>query len=385
MKNNDDTDSRPLKIGLICDWYLPRIGGTEMHLHDLAVHLASEGHEVQVVTGTPGEKTTDGISAHRLSALPFPGLGFMWTRSAFAQIESILKNERYDVVHCHGNIFSPTAYGSVYLCRKLGVPVMITWKSILGAYTPVMAFLNLIFRWSKWPVVFSAVSEVTARDVKSIVKNKPVHIVPNGIDTSKWKVERSPRDPNEIWIVSVMRLTRKKRPEALIKMIPKILTAIPTGMNLKVKIIGEGPKREVLKKLISELSLEDKVDLTGYKTREEIRDIYSRGDIFVCVSKWESFGIAALEARCAGLPVVALNSGGVKEFVEHGREGLIGKTDDEMAGHLIRLIREPELLSALAEHNRHSLPVMNWKDVIALHLKLYRTAIDLQSGKGVGR
>lgn len=382
MKNNIKSSDGCLKIGLICDWYLPRIGGTELHLHDLARRLAEEGHDVQVITPTPGPDVTDGIPAHRLNVPLFPGLGFVWTKSAFAKIESILKSENYDVVHCHGNIFSPASYGAVYLCQKMGIPVMITWKSILGVYTPVMAFLNLLFKWSKWPVVFSAVSAVAAEDVKSIVKRKPVHIVPNGIDASDWKAARVPGSPGETSIVSVMRLTRKKRPDALIKMVPRILAKISPDIRLKVKIIGEGPDKESLEKLISKLSLENKVELAGYKTREEIRDIYSRSDIYVCVSKWESFGIAALEARCAGLPVVALESGGVKEIVEHGREGLIGKTDDEMVDHLVRLILEPETLSSLAEHNRNNPPPMNWNEVIALHLSLYRAAVDLQKERG---
>ena len=382
MKNVSASTPSPLKIGLICDWYLPRIGGTEMHLHDLALRLAGEGHDVQVITPTRGQKETDGIPAHRLEVPLFPGLGVVWTKSAFAKIESILKSESYDVVHCHGNIFSPAAYGAVYLSQKMGIPVMITWKSILGVYTPVLAFLNLLFRWSKWPVVFSAVSGVAAEDVKSIVKNKPVHILPNGIDVSDWKAARVPGNPGETLMVSVMRLIRKKRPDALIKMVPKIIARISPDIRLKVKIIGEGPDKEALEKLISRHSLKSTVELAGYKSREEIRDIFARSDIYVCASKWESFGIAALEARCAGLPVVALESGGVKEIVEHGREGLIGKTDDEMVDHLVRLVREPETLSSLAEYNRDNPPPMNWNEVIVLHLSLYRTAIDLQKKKG---
>lgn len=379
MKNINASSTKKLKIILISDWYLPRIGGTEMHLHDLAVRLAREGHEVEIITSTPGEKETDGIRAHRLDAPLFPGIGLVWTRAAFTQIKSILANKGCDVVHCHGNVVNPVAYGSVYLCRQLGIPAVITWKSILGVYTPLMRVANSAFGWSQWPAVFSAVSEAAAKDIKSIVGDNPVHILPNGIDAGQWKNEPARRDPKEIQIVSVMRLTRKKRPLALIKMLPKILAQIPGDLRLKVKIIGEGDKRRALEKLIAELSLENIVELTGRLSRQAIREIFSRSDIYLCASKWESFGIAVLEARCAGLPAVALESGGVKEIIQNGREGLLAKTDSEMADHVIRLILDPELRSSIAKYNRSAQPPMDWEYVIAEHMRLYQLAIDMLS------
>ena len=72
--------------------------------------------------------------------------------------------------------------------------------------------------------------------------------------------------------------------------------------------------------------LDDVVELVGRLTRDEIRELFSSADIFVAPANLESFGIAALEARCAGLPVVAKARTGIREFVEHGREGLLARS-----------------------------------------------------------
>jgi len=153
---------------------------------------------------------------------------------------------------------------------------------------------------------------------------------------------------------------------------------IPGDLRLKVTIIGEGKQRGAMEKLISELSLENTVELTGHQSRQSIREIFSKSDIYVCTSKWESFGIAALEARCAGLPVVAFESGGVKEIIQNGQEGLLAKTDREMAEQIIRLILDPKLRSSIAGYNQRNPPPMNWENVIAEHMRLYQMAIDMR-------
>ena len=162
-------------------------------------------------------------------------------------------------------------------------------------------------------------------------------------------------------------------------MLPHILAQIPDDMRLKVKIICEGEKRAAMEKLIADLSLENIVELVGRQPRQVIREIFSRTDIYVCTTKWESFGIAVLEARCAGLPVVALDSGGVKEIIQHGREGLLAKTDREMSEHVVRLMRDPQLRASIADYNRQIRPRMSWENVLDEHIRLYQTAIDMRS------
>jgi glycosyltransferase involved in cell wall biosynthesis len=376
------TDSPPIpsgkyKIALVCDWFLPKMGGTEIHMRDLADRLAQEGHDVHVITPYPGDEEGERFKIHRLNVPLLPVFEVVYTAAPFRKIKAIFKREAFDIVHCHANIISPMPYGSLYLSKKLGIPSVITWDSIIGPYRWALAVLDLIFNWSKWPVMFSGVSEVVVRDIKFLVKNKNVAVLHNALDALEWKVTPVERDADEIWIVSVMRLFRKKRGAALIGIMPDVLDRIPSNIRVKLKIIGKGPKRDSLEVQIKRLGLEDVVELSGYKTRDEIRELFSRTDIYVQPTRWESFGIAALEARCAGLPVVAKSKGGVKGFIRHGQEGLLAKSDQELADHLVSLIVDPNLRESIARHNREVVPSLDWKQAMAEHEALYRDAIGL--------
>jgi len=367
-----------LKIALICDWFLPQMGGTEMHMRDLADRLSQEGHEVHVITPIPGSEKGEKFRIHRLRVPLLPYARCVYTRSAFKKIESILKKEAFDIVHCHGNIVSPTSYGSLYLSQKLGIPAVITWKSILGPYRWGLAFLDWIFKWSRWPVLFSGVSEVVVRDIALLVKNQEITVLPNALNVLEWKVTPVDRDRQEVWIVSVMRLFRKKRGKALVGLLPDVIKRLPENIRIKLKIIGEGPKRTALEKQIKRLGLENIVELPGYRDRNEIRKLFSRADIYVQPTWWESFGIAALEARCAGLPVLANIRGGVKGFIRQGREGFLAGTDQELQDHLVRLILEPELRESIACNNRETAPPFDWQEVMKQHEAVYRKAIRMR-------
>jgi len=378
MADSSQVPSSKLKIALVCDWFLPQIGGTEMHMQDLADRLSQEGHEVHVITPIPGREEGERFRVHRLNVPLLPYANCVYTRSAFRKIESILKKEAFDIVHCHCNIISPTSYGSLYLSQKLGIPAVITWDSIIGPYRLGLTFLDWIFKWSRWPVLFSGVSEVVVRDVAFLVKNQDACILPNALNVREWKVTPVTRDPEEVWIVSVMRLFRKKRGEALVRLLPNVIKRIPASIRLKLKIIGEGPKREALEKQIKRLGLEDIVELPGYRSRDEIRDVFSRADIYVQPTRWESFGIAALEARSAGLPVVAKIWGGVTGFIRHGQEGFLAGTDQELEDHLVRLILEPELRESIARNNRETEPPFDWQEVMQQHEAVYQKAMRMR-------
>lgn len=370
--------SRKLKIALVCDWFLPQMGGTEMHMRDLADRLSEEGHEVHVITPVPGRTDGERFRVHRLNVPLLPYVRCVYTRSAFRKIESIFKVEEFDIVHCHCNIISPTSYGSLYLSQRLGIPAVITWDSIIGPYRFGLSLLDWIYKWSDWPVLFSGVSEVVVRDVVSLVKNQDATVLPNAVNVHEWQVAPVERDPQEVWIVSVMRLFRKKRGKALVRLMPKVLKRIPANIRVKLKIIGEGPKRSALGKQVKRLGLEDIVELPGYRSRDEIRNIFSRTDIYVQPTRWESFGLAALEARCSGLPVVAKSHGGVKGFIRPGKEGFLARTDQELEDHLVRLIVEPELRESIARNNRETEPPLDWKEVIKQHETVYQKAITMR-------
>jgi len=370
-----------LKIALVCDWYLPRVGGIESHLRDLGAKLCQNGHQVHVITPipytapTPDTEKTGDVRVIRISTPLFPYFHFMITKKGITKLEAILKTERYDLIHCHFSYVSPFAFGGLYLVKKLKIPGVITFHSFLGRFTRVLKLLDKWLEWSTWPVIFSAVSQGVVQDVKKAGVKKKIEILSNGINPHDWAV--SPREPDlhHIQIVSVMRLSKRKRPSHLIRIIDRIRGRINQDLSFRLIIIGDGFEYHKLSRMIKNLGLEKHVTLMGFQTVEKIRLVFSKSDIFVLPTIFESFGIAALEARCAGLPVVAMNHGGVKSFIRHGQEGLLAKNDQEMEDHLLRLINDHDLLTAISKNNVNTPCAITWKQVLLEHERLYKKSM----------
>jgi glycosyltransferase involved in cell wall biosynthesis len=169
--------------------------------------------------------------------------------------------------------------------------------------------------------------------------------------------------------VSVMRLNAKKRPLALLDLIAN------TPESVRLRIVGDGPLRARLVRSIARRGLASRVELLGHRTREEIRALFAMSDVFVLPSVRESFGLAALEGRCAGLPVVAMAQSGVAELIAHGREGLLAQSDGEFVEHVGTLARDYALRERIAANNRDTTPRADWSSVLPAHLEVYTSAI----------
>jgi glycosyltransferase involved in cell wall biosynthesis len=139
-------------------------------------------------------------------------------------------------------------------------------------------------------------------------------------------------------------------------------------------VIGGGPEAGSAARLIGRLHLQDCVRMAGARDRSQIRAAFVGADAFVTAATLESFGIAALEARCAGLPVLAREGTGVSDFIRHDREGLLVASDAAMAEAIARIATSPTLRDRLNTHNRLVPPAITWADTLAGCCRLYETA-----------
>jgi glycosyltransferase involved in cell wall biosynthesis len=322
----------------------------------------------------------DGVRVQRID-VPLLPFDIPFTPKAFRLVADLLERERVEVAHFHGGIASPLAYGAARAAQRAGIPTAITVHCMWSYATPAFAALDRVGHWTEWPVVLSSVSNVAAEPIRRIAgPDREVMVLPNGIDNAQWVIEPADRDPSVVTLVSVMRLAPRKRPLQLLKMIRRVVARLGPEVTLKVIIIGEGPERPQLEKFLRTNGLTEVVDLVGRRNREEIREIFGRSDVFVAPANLESFGIAALEARCAGLPVVAKARTGIREFVEHGREGLLASTDADMVDQLTRIVRDAELRTVITKHNRDTPSPVDWSEVVARNVAAYRVAIEMRTG-----
>ena len=353
------------------------MGGIELHLRDLAQRLMARGHEVTVVTPTPGDRVVEGVRVVRVAASRLPGAEVVWTPAGVAAIGEAVAALSPGVVHAHVSIVSPASYAGAAAGVRLGLPTVLTFHSVIAGLSPLFAALDRLTGISRWPALFTAVSAPVARPVRTLAGSRDVEIVANGIDAEQWRVTPAPRDASRVEILSVGRLVPKKRPATLVRMMAELRRRLPAGITARLRLAGDGPERPALERLVRRHDLVDVVELLGWRSHHELRALLATSDVFVMPSRFESFGLAALEARCAGLPVVAMARSGVSGVIGHEQEGLLSRDDRELVAHVLRLTTDRALRERIAEHNRRSTPMASWDGTLARLHRVYEQAAAL--------
>ncbi|MDX6199329.1 MAG: hypothetical protein QOJ79_2480 [Actinomycetota bacterium] len=382
----DDADVAGMRIAHVTDFYLPRLGGIEMHISDLADRQYAAGHDVTIVTSSPADGAIDAVdgpavvrvteSMRRPRAI-HPAAPFAGARA--------LRDGDFDVVHVHVGTGTPLAFWAALTCSRAGIPTVVTVHSLWDWAHPIFWLLNAVAGYSRLPIRWTAVSAVAARDVQRVVRSGgTVSVLPNGIDPERWDVGQAPREPDDVLLVGVMRLALRKRPKHLLRMLRAARAAVPADVRMRAVIVGDGPARPALERYLRVHDMTDWVSLPGRQRRDEIRDLYRRADVFVAPADLESFGIAALEARCAGVPVIAKSGNGIAEFVRDGRDGLLVADDAGMTAAMVRMCTQPLLRRALAGHAEAGTSPVSWTRTLALTEAAYDEAAALV-GRAVPR
>lgn len=370
-----------MRIAHVTDTYLPRTGGIESQVSDLAARQAVAGHEVHVLTATLGEggerggvvDVERGVAVHRLGArLPFelpvnPGESRL--------IAAALREVRPDVVHVHAGVLSPFAFDGARAALAQRLPVAITWHCMLDGVVGALRAGARLTRWDRRPIALSAVSEVAAARVAEVF-GAHVAVVPNGIDLGTWAPravtapdddappETAPETTGPLRMVATMRLAPRKRAVPLVDAVAAASKQLERGA-LQLDLIGTGPDLARVADRVERHGLGGVVRLRGRLSRDEVRKTYADAEVFLAPAELESFGIAALEARVAGLAVVARRGTGIASFVVDGTDGVLVADDAGLTEAIVRLARDRRLLGAIRSHNRQVRPDLGWDRVLA--------------------
>ncbi len=162
------------------------------------------------------------------------------------------------------------------------------------------------------------------------------------------------------YVLAVHRFETNKRPSLLVEALPQAASGV------RAVLVGRGGLREEVGKRAGELGVADRVDLPGYVPDDTLLDLYAGALAVVYAPLDEDYGYVTLQAFAAGKPVVTTaDAGGVLEWVEHGRTGLV--TDGTPAGMgraLDRLAGDKDLARRLGETGRHRVKGLAWQPVV---------------------
>ncbi len=374
---------RALKIGILCH---PTYGGSGVVASELALTLASRGHEVHLFSNDVPPRlarSAGPVQMHVAQGIPYPL--FHSTPHDLAITSSVLNVHRadgLDILHAHYAL--PHAV-SAYLARSAAradrgrpAPRMVTTLhgtdiTLVGTDPSYAPLTDFVIRESDAVTAVSA--DLARRTRESFCTDRggtpcAIEVIPNFVDTDLFHPSAAPnRRRGSGRAVHVSNFRPVKR-------VPWLLRAFDLatrGTGATLTLVGDGPEQRACRELARDLSLSDRVRFLG--ERDALPELLATADVFALSSSEESFGLSALEAMSCSTPVVATRVGGVAEVVEDGVSGLLAAPDDieGFAGKLARLLFDAALsermgTAARANAEKHFARA----NVVALYEKLYR-------------
>jgi glycosyltransferase involved in cell wall biosynthesis len=310
-------------------------GGTERQLFYALKTLHQLDARVTLLCLTHGEFWEDRI---RACGIPVKWIGQRKSHLARAlQVISELQTEPPDLIqsqHFYTNLYAVAA-ARISGLREIGTLRSDTFSEVLShAFTGKLSL--------RMPRKIVANSRMAISNAISLgVPADRLHFLPTVVDSEMF--HPSPKiSGGVVKLLAVGRLSAEKRFERFISIVDLIKEQ--SSATVKGIVVGDGPLRENLQQLSSEIGLDyDTIEFKGEVT--EMAAVYREADILVLTSEFEGTPNVILEAMASGLPVVSVGVGGVPEIVENHVTGFLIEPYDEleMADALIRLIHEPDL------------------------------------------
>ncbi|MBM3250519.1 MAG: glycosyltransferase family 4 protein [Candidatus Omnitrophica bacterium] len=353
------------KINLLYIITKLELGGAQKQLLSLIKRLDREKFNLFLFTAKKGILLGEALSMEGLQVKP----SFFLERpvnplrdmAAFFEIYFFIRKNKIDIVHTHS---SKAGIVGRLAARLAGVKTIL--HTVHGwpfhDYQSRIA-RRLFIRLERIAAGFSnRIVVVSASDWEKGLKNyigtpDKYALIRYGIDYAEFnnpngKIREEFKAGKDPLVGCISCLKPQKAPEDFIRTVQLVKEALPQA---KFLLVGEGELRPRIESLIQRLKLEEAVTLTGW--RRDIPRILSGVDVFVLSSLWEGLPVAVLEAMASGKPVVATDTGGVREVVREEETGFLvpAGRPDVLSGRLLNLLQNASLRKTMGERARAAL------------------------------
>jgi glycosyltransferase involved in cell wall biosynthesis len=352
--------------------YPPRvIGGISPHIYFLSKHLAQRDVKVYVVTcdfpGAPTHEVIDGVEVYRIDSYKNPSPDFatwvyLMNMNMQKETATLMKKigNKIDVIHAHDWLVANAGIGLKHVFRK---PLLVTIHSTEmgrrdGLHTTAEKMIHETEAWltyEAWKVI--CCSDYMISHVRYVfgLPNDKLVMVPNGVNIDCYNSNEDFATfrakfalPEEKIILFVGRLVYEKGIHVLINAVPKIIGKV----NAKFIIVGSGYMKEQLLNIVRSMGLEHKVLFQGFLDEATLLKLQMCADVSVVPSLFEPFGIVALEAMAAKSPVVASDTGGLSEIIEHDVTGVkvYPNNPDSLAWGITKVLQDESYAKCLRDN-----------------------------------
>jgi len=372
-----------MNIAIVC---YPTFGGSGVVATELGIALARKGHQVHFITYSYPVRLDFlemNIHFHEVHVEEYPLFHYQpYELALSSKMAYVIKTYHIDILHVHYAI--PHAYAG-YMAKQMlkregiEVPMVTTLHgtdiTLVGNHPTYKEAVTFSINQSD---IVTSVSESLKQDTLRLFRiDKDIKVIPNFTNIKKSK-ESSPckrtvmAKPEELIVTHISNFRKVKRIDDVVRIFYGIQQKLPA----KLIMVGDGPEREIADQLCKDLGIKSKVLFLG--NTSDIDRILCFTDLFLLPSASESFGLSALEAMAAGVPVVSSNTGGLPEVNEEGISGYLCPIGDvkAMAEKAIYILEDKTRLAQFKQNARKVAERFDEDKIVPMYEALYYSAID---------
>lgn len=364
-------------IGIVC---YPTFGGSGVLATELGVELSKKGHEIHFITYNQPVKLellSNNVHFHEVVVPDYPLFHYPpYELALSSKLVEMVKKYNIDVLHVHYAI--PHAYAAFMAKQMLNsesisIPVFTTLHgtdiTLVGSHPSYKSAVEFSINNSDY---VTTVSKSLKDDTINLFNiQTEINVIPNFVNLDKYKKQNLPIDllnKNNKIITHVSNFRKVKRIDDVIDVFYGINKKIPS----KLLMIGDGPEKNKAERKVKKMGIKDKVIFFG--NSNETSKILSFSDLFLLTSEVESFGLSALEAMAASVPVISTKIGGIPEVNKDGFSGLLSEVGDidKMISDSLYILSSEKVLNQFKKNAREQAKKFNIQNIVPQYEKIYK-------------
>jgi N-acetyl-alpha-D-glucosaminyl L-malate synthase BshA len=374
-----------MRIGIVC---YPTFGGSGVLATELGKALANNGHQVHFITYQQPVRLNvfnANIFYHEVRVPTYPLFDYPPYETALAStMVDVIANNNLDLLHVHYAIpHASAAYMAKRILEKQGkkIPVITTLHgtdiTLVGkdkTYAPVVTFSI-----NESDAITAVSNNLRDETYRSFKIEKEIEVIHNFVDVERF--QKKPIDAfrrviapdGEFILLHASNFRKVKRVEDVVRIFAAVNKQVPS----KLLFVGDGPERPSAEGLSRDLKICDDIRFVG--KQEQMEEILAISDMFLLTSEYESFGLAALEAMAAGVPVISTNAGGLPEINVPGVTGYLSNVGDipGMTENALSILGNAETLNQFKSNALEQARKFDIHNIIPKYEDLYNRALVL--------
>lgn len=372
-----------MNIAIVC---YPTYGGSGVLATELGKALADKGHNIHFITYQQPVRLSGfhtNLFYHEVRVPTYPLFDYPPYETALAStMVDVVSNNQIDLLHVHYAIpHAAAAYMAKQILAKKNkkIPVITTLHgtdiTLVGrdkTYSPVVTF-----SMEESDILTAVSNNLKEETYRNFSINKDIEVIHNFVDVKRFN--KKPVDAfrklispkGEKIIVHASNFRKVKRVDDVVNAFLLIQKEIPS----KLLLIGDGPERPAIESMTRDCPSYEAIKFLG--KQEQMEDILPIADLFLLTSEYESFGLAALEAMAAEVPVISTNAGGLPEIIIDGVCGYMSPVGDveDMSRNALKILKDEKTLQQFKANALLQAKKFDIQHIVPLYEQLYSSVI----------